>query len=152
MKKLTVKNSKISGIGLFADEAIKRGEVIMLWNLNAFLISEKEYNMRQSIGDELILTTGVRYVMDKFLYTDSEPRVENYINHSFNPNVLYHCGVCFALKNIDVGEELTVDYKYLLSENDDAGFIDQETGKKVQGLSGIECLKSTAKQLIEILN
>jgi SET domain-containing protein len=150
-KKLAVEDSKIQGIGLFAAEPIKMGDVVMLWNMDAFLIGEAEYNSRQANGDKLIEMTGVRYVADYFLYTDANPRYENYINHSFSPNILYHCGVCFALRDINSGDELTADYTYLLSETDDMDFVDAATGRKVTGLSGLECLLQTTEILREVL-
>ncbi len=150
-KKLSVQRSKIQGIGLFAAEPIEMGSVVMLWNMDAFLTSEREYNTRQAAGDKLMEATGVRYVNDYFLFTDAKPRYENYINHSFDPNILYHCGVCFALKDIADGDELTADYTYLLSETDDLSFNDAKTNTKVTGLSGIDCLLKTSEILLATL-
>jgi SET domain-containing protein len=151
LPKLIVKKSKISGTGLFADEPIKKCSVVMIWNTDAYLISESEYNRRQSLGDQIMVTTGVRYVREHFLFTDEKPRRENYINHSFTPNILYHCGICFALKDIKKDEELTVNYTYLLSETDTESFVDKITGKLISGVSGMQCLKETTRQLSEIL-
>lgn len=150
-KKLSVQRSKIQGIGLFAAEPIEMGSVVMLWNMDAFLTSEREYNTRQAAGDKLMEATGVRYVNDYFLFTDAKPRYENYINHSFDPNILYHCGVCFALKDIADGDELTVDYTYLLSETDNLSFNDAKTNTKVTGLSGVDCLLKTSEILLATL-
>lgn len=153
-KNLTVKRSKIEGYGLYTNEFIRKGEIIMFWMANAYLIKELDYNTQQSKGDQQMIATGARYVGDMFLYTDIGPRkdrYENYINHSFSPNVLYHCGVCFALRDIQPSEELTTDYTYLLSENDQETFIDEASGKEVKGISWHKCLLHTTEQLQKIL-
>lgn len=150
-KKLFVKTSKIQGTGLYAGESIKAGDVVMLWMSEATIITEAEYNQRQEADDKLIKTTGVRYIGSYFLHTDEKPRYENYINHSFTPNILYHCGICFALKDIECGEELTVNYSYLLSESDSMGFVDERTGLKVSGLPYELGLMDTCKQLLQLI-
>lgn len=153
-KKLTVKRSKIEGYGLYANELIRKGEIIMFWMANAYLIKELDYNTKQSMGDQQMIATGARYVGDMFLYTDigyKKDRYENYINHSFNPNVLYHCGVCFALKDIQPDEELTTDYTYLLSENDQETFLDEASNREVRGISWQKCLLHTTEQLQKLL-
>lgn len=153
-KNLTVKRSKIEGYGLYTNEFICKGEIIMFWMANAHLIKELDYNIQQSKDDRQMIATGARYVGDMFLYTDIGPRkdrYENYINHSFNPTVLYHCGVCFALRDIQPNEELTTDYTYLLSENDQETFIDEASGKEVKGISWHKCLLHTTEQLQKLL-
>ncbi len=148
-KKLKVKQSHISGTGLFTNEFIKKGDIVMLWNVDAFLTTEKDYLQKQRAGDPVMIVTGVRYIDNYFLYTDGNYRIENYINHSFEPNILYHCGICFAMNDIYKNEELTTDYTYLLSEHD-VPFTDKITGKKVCGVSSISCLKETTRQLADI--
>ena len=150
-KRLIVKASNIQGFGLFANETIKKGELVMLWNVSSNLIPKHKYDDLTLKQDPVIIKTGVRYINDYFMYTDNEDRMENYINHSFNPNILYHCGICFAIKNIQYNEELTVDYTYLLSENDPP-VKDTVSGKLVSGISGLECLKQTTSRLNNILN
>lgn len=149
-KKIFLKSSGIQGKGLYAGESIKTGEIVMMWMYKADVITETEYNQRQENNDDLIKTTGVRYIGDYFLHTSFRPRCENYINHSFSPNLLYHCGICFALTDIDEGEELTVDYSYLLSESDNMGFVDEKTGQRVKGLPASVALTESCKKLIKI--
>jgi hypothetical protein len=150
-KSLILKDSKISGTGLFANEDIKQGSVIMMWGLRAFVISENDYNEAQKAGNELMIKTGCRFVDGIFLYTDNSPRLENYVNHSFQPNMLYHCGICFAKSNISKGDELTADYRYILAKNDANAFVDQVSGESVDGLDSQTCLTQTTKELLELL-
>jgi hypothetical protein len=99
-----------------------------------------------------MIDTGARFVNDIFLYTDGTARLENYINHSFKPNLLYHCGICFAKENISKYTELTVDYKYVLAKGDAVSFADSVTGEVVDGMDDVECLKQSTSELLNILN
>ncbi len=153
-KKLTIKKSKIEGYGLYAAEDIKRGEIIMIWTADAYLIPEHEYIAKLKTNDKQMLATGARYVGSTFLYTDVGPgkdRYDNYINHSFEPNVLYHCGVCFALCDICDGDELTTDYTYLLAEGDVESFYDVNSKRQVYGANAHECLMVTTDKLAKLL-
>lgn len=150
-KSLVLRDSPISGVGVFANEDIKIGDVIMLWSLRAFIVNENEYNEAQKSNNQIMIQTGCRYVDSIFLYTDDKPRIENYVNHSFEPNMLYHCGICFAKTDIIKGTELTVNYKYVLAVNDANSFVDQVTGIKVDGLDSKTCLIQTTKELLELL-
>jgi hypothetical protein len=120
----------------------------MIWTFGANYITEEEYNKKQAAGDIIMIKTGARYIGNVFLYTDGRDRYENYINHSKHANILYHCGVCFALRDIRAGEELYVDYRYVLSENDIESFKDN-SGRLVKGCSDI--LLETTEKLLELL-
>lgn len=146
---LFVEKSNISGRGLFTKHTINKGSIVMLWNNKANIIKEDEYNELQRTGEKIILNTGVRYVGNLFLYTDNLDRYENYINHSDDPNTIYHCGICFAKRYIESNEELTVDYRYLLSEYDDAGFY--SNGESIIGHSAEKALLESSKQLMDVL-
>lgn len=148
-KKLLVKKSSINGFGVFTNERIKKGDVVMVWTQNHYLISENEYHKQQKNGNEIIKQTGVRFINDIFLYTNLG-QIEDFVNHSFEPNLLYHCGICFAKRNILVGEELFVNYEYLLSVSDECSFIDLLTGKNVIGKEN--SLINSTKELYELLN
>lgn len=152
LKQLLVKDSGIQGSGLFADEPIKMGEVVMIWSVDCSIIKEADYNKEQANGNENMVKTGARFVDGIFLYTDDRPRLENYINHSADPNILYHCGVCFALHDIVKGEELTVDYSHVLAAGDYNGFHDAKTGLYVDGLDSLECLRQTTAMLTALLS
>ncbi len=153
MRKLSVKKSHISGagLGLFADEDIKKGTVVLAFSLDAFTITKDDYDTQQNEENDLMMTTGCRFIGDIFLYTDSRVRYENYINHAFEPNLLYHAGLCIALDDIPKGAELTVDYGLILSENDKYSFTDTNTNKCVCGLDGMQALKKSTTQLLRLI-
>lgn len=148
--KLSKRKSNISGHGLFAGEFIKKGKIIMIWLFEAKLLDEETYISESQKGNNNIIVTGCRGVGDVFLHTDDTPRYENFINHSETPNVLYHAGVCYALCDIQKDTELTTNYTYLLSQRDEP-VIDSITGKKIEGVSPLECLKKTTQTLHELL-
>lgn len=150
MKKISLRKSQISGLGVYADEFIKKGEICMLWITDCKITTELKYNTEQKKGNKLMIKTGCRLIDNVFLYTDNKPHIENYVNHSFTPNMLYHVGVCFASRDIKPDEELYVDYRYILAKNDCCAFVDSMTGKIVDGIDNKQCIIETSRQLIKL--
>jgi len=148
--KTEVRNSGIHNKGLFILEPVKKGEIIGIMTVNCGIMTESEYQEEQEKGNEIIIMTGVRWAGKYFLYGNSICN-EDYINHSEDPNMLYHCGICVALRDLYPGDELTINYKFLLAENDVYSFIDKETGKKVDGLSWREALIQSTEEFINLL-
>lgn len=147
----SVKSSPISNKGLFTDILIPKGMVVGILTHQAKLISEFGYQKGQFEGDNLIIMTGIRWVGDYFIVGDSITN-EEYINHSDNPNLLYHCGILFSLREIESGEELTVDYKYFLAKKDHCRFKNIENGNLVDGLSALNSLEQSCKELLQLLS
>jgi hypothetical protein len=52
--KLSKRKSNIDGDGLFADEFIKKGKIIMVWLYKAKLINEETYITEQENGNKNI--------------------------------------------------------------------------------------------------
>lgn len=95
MIRLIKKRSKIQGYGIFTKDKIKKGKVIHNISLKKILKVPKKRLAR--IGKN-------KYVSDKIL---------NYINHSCNPSAKLKINgksKLIALRNIFVGEEITVNY------------------------------------------
>lgn len=108
--------SKISGIGLFADEPIPKGKWVWKFTKNFDIRVEKDYpNTLQEPAKSFFL---------KYAYQN--PETMNYVlcsddarffNHSNNPNT--HCvdnpededTANIASRDIQAGEELTIDYR-----------------------------------------
>lgn len=147
----SVKISSISNKGLFTDVGIPKGMIVGLFPYQAKLISEYGYQKGQYEGDEIISMTGVRWVGDYFIVGDKITN-EEYVNHSDNPNLLYHCGVLFALRDIGEGEELTVNYRYFLAVKDTLRFKDTNSAQLVDGLSGFLSLKKSCAELLKLLS
>ena len=139
-----------NGKGLFSLNAIPKSTVVGYFPIGAKDISEDEYIKGLVEGDRIIIHTGVRYIGRIFLVGE-EIKTEEYINHSFTPSLLYHCGILFAKKDIKIGEELTVDYRYFLANHPLATFTDTETNTIVKGFSPHEALIRSTKELIELI-
>lgn len=73
-----------------------------------------------------------------------------FINHSFSPNAVWHLGFVFALRPIDAGEELFLDYRHLIAPGTTLEFRDGQTGREITGLSWKESLSITAAQVLAL--
>jgi SET domain-containing protein len=145
-----IKDSQIAQMGLFTKEYIKKGSIVGFFMYDSIkIMTEKDYQEEQRKGNSMVIKTACRYVGKYFLYGDSIGYDEHF-NHSFTPNILYHCGICFALRDILPGEELTVNYHYLLAEDDVYNFTDIKSGRKVDGISPTKTLVESAKELIKL--
>ncbi len=110
MKSLTIKRDPVKGRGVYANESIKKGEIIEICQL--LIVDEAE------IGDHLS-----RYV---FHYRGKKLAIVlgngSLYNHSKNPNVTCYFDyknetLTFeAMRNIDLGEELLINYGYSKAE------------------------------------
>jgi SET domain-containing protein len=102
--KIIIKQSKITGKGLFAARNIKKGEVVIAWHPK--ILSDEEFAR--------LPTSQLHYVI-----TDNKQKLlmqapERYVNHSCDPNTKPINRSDIALRDIDTGEEITSDY---LDEN-----------------------------------
>jgi SET domain-containing protein len=120
IKKVILKQSNIEGLGVFADENIKKGELVCDYNSEVakkceIIFSEKEVlNYPKNIKDFII-----KYSYEEPLGSDTiivSLDHEKFINHSNNPNISYE-GV--ATRDIAKGKELTYDYKKIDSDYKD---------------------------------
>jgi hypothetical protein len=141
--------SPIADIGCFTLEPIKKGAIIGILAHDVEVMQESEYNAAQAAGEMIIIQTAIRWAGELFLFCDSMSD-EDYINHSFDPNMLYHCGVLFARRNIKAGEELTANYQYFLAYRDHMRFPDIATGRLVDGLPAKKALQQSAEELLEL--
>jgi SET domain-containing protein len=104
IKKFLVKRSQ-SGLGLFANNLIKKGEFIIQYT--GKLLTREQANER---GGKYLFEINSRWTIDG----SERQNVARYINHSCRPN----CEVeiigkkikIVAIKNIQPGEELCYDY------------------------------------------
>lgn len=106
--KTEVRNSPIHGKGLFANSAIVRGEIIAVkggYILPASTWTELERQLGPAeiqIAEELFIAPIVQ---------DEREGSMVYLNHSCEPNCAIQGQIVFvAMKDIDVGEELTHDW------------------------------------------
>ena len=73
------------------------------------------------------------------------------VNHSFDPNIHWHLGYYFAAEEIHAGDELFLDYRYLVAPSWDIGMFDAKTGKKIEGMEWREMLIHSSRKLLELI-
>lgn len=159
--KTEVKESSIpnAGKGLFSLEFAAKGSIIfipaIIYPYNKFVL-EEEYREQLLKVDEFPMNAGMRWGGHYFLhsckihenteYTDNT----DYINHANEPNILPCLGFFFALNDIKVGDELTIDYRYIGIEKEIE--VTTSNQEKIIGLSAKTTLLNTIQKLIGILN
>ena len=115
-RKVEVRASKIHDQGMYAKEPIKKGEIVFI--KGGHILSRKEYitssviNSYQPIFGDYVV--GARN-------TEEEKIIKLHNNHSCDPNCGMDGEITFvAIRDVAMGEELTVDYAFL--DNEDYSF------------------------------
>ena len=100
--------SKIQGVGVFAKENIKKGQLIKEVRPDFEIEFNKDNLPKMPLALAKLIDTHAyeRELGSKILVMGIDN--EKYLNHSNNPNVNDN-GI--ALKDIKIGDEITVDYK-----------------------------------------
>lgn len=106
--KTAVRPSRIVGRGLFAEAPIARREIVCV--KGGHLLTKQEFARYRGVANEADLQ-----ISDElFLAPVSEAEFEDvmmFLNHSCEPNVGVQGQIVFvAMRDIAVGEELTLDY------------------------------------------
>jgi hypothetical protein len=138
--KFETRDSQIHGRGTYAMEVIPRGQVVVNWLTDGKFIREAEH--LAFLGDPVRSKSSIRLAGDIFIYGE-ELGETDYINHSDKPNLLYHCGLLFSRRQIEIGEELTLDYHYLNS---------MQEHDVVSGYEPRYALMTSAQELLQILS
>jgi SET domain-containing protein len=146
-----VRPSNIYGNGLFPLQTIGRGTVICSFTTHSEVITESEYLAAIQENRYLVVRTGTRYIGKYFTYTQEPDTELNFFNHAFEPNLLVHCGVVIAVRDITAGEELTIDYRYLIDDTEIGIYNDAKTGQSIRGFSPRQTLLVTSRRLISLL-
>lgn len=143
--------SSISGAGngLFLEEKVAAGQIVTA--PDAIDRTWRFEELRQDPALQAQMYAAARWFEDRYTVSPDWPD-ECYINHSFTPSGLWHLGFVFALKDLPVGTEITVDYRHLLPPGQEEDFIDTATGEKIIGLSWHESLLSTTRALAALLD
>jgi len=146
-----VRPSTIFGKGLFPKQDVLRGTVICSFTIDSALITEAEYLAAIQENRYAVVRTGTRYVGKHFTHTEEPDSDLNFFNHSFDPNLLVHCGIVIALRDIPSGEELTIDYRYLIDDTEIGVYNDAESGQPIRGFSPRRTLLETSRRLVALL-
>lgn len=136
--KTKLKESPINGIGLFADQDIKKGELV--WREHPVfhrIISYTEYDELPPMNKEFVKKHATEYQNEGMFYLDLDDT--RFINHSENPNTEWSekwTDKAYALRDITTGEEITVDYLKLnpFSKSEVQFFSNQILDQKIEQL------------------
>jgi len=111
--KVEIKESPVNGVGMFAKESIKAGEITFV--KGGHILRRKEMSSSGVISSYLPIAD------DLFLAARTkaqEKGVKLYINHSCDPNCGLRGEISFvAMRDITKGEELTIDYAMVDNED-----------------------------------
>jgi SET domain-containing protein len=113
--KTKLDKSLISGIGLFADQDILKGDLIWkMTSISSFQISPDKYKQLSQIEKDFIIQKDYYWMDDdgNYLIPLDDSR---FVNHSNDPNIIEKDeNSCVASRDIKQNEELTIDYKILI--------------------------------------
>lgn len=145
-----VADSRIRGAGkgLFVDEAVRRGAVIIAPDKVHTVWPESR--LRSYPPDSREVESSVRWFEDWFSLTP-EWSDECYVNHSFSPSALWHLGFIFALGDLASGAEVTMDYRYVIGAGERMPFADAQTGREIVGLPWAQAVSQSARCLAELV-
>lgn len=135
-----------AGKGLFLDEPLSRGRVIVAPDAIPRVHTFEEI---AALPDELQPAT-VRWFENAYTLTPDWPD-ECFVNHAFAPTGLWHLGFIFAARDLDAGIEVTVDYRHLLAPGQEEAFRDAESGQRIVGFSWEESLRATTRTLAGLI-
>lgn len=138
-----------AGQGLFLDEAVARGRVIIAPdNIHTVWPESK---LRGYPADSIEVQSSVRWFEDHFSLTP-EWSDECYVNHSFEPSALWHLGFIFAADELPAGTEITVDYQLVIGTGETMPFLDSLTGREIVGLPWLDKLRLSAAGLLQLVS
>ena len=148
--KTEVRETDKYGRALFAAERIRRGTIVCSFTLGSDVTTEDEYVRAVAENRQPVTRTGTRYAGKYFTFGNLDAPY-NFVNHSFTPSLLCHCGVVLARRDIPAGEEMTLDYRTLIDTTDVGLYNDAVTGREIRGHSARETLLRSARELIELV-
>lgn len=142
----SIKDSQIEGAGkgLFTTDFVPRKKILAFPNQKHTLYTQEQLD--QMPDDSIHKVSAIRWFEDIYS-SDIEWSEESHFNHSFTPNCLWHFGMIFALRDIEPGEELTLNYEWLLDEATVLDYIDSQTGQEIRGIKYDEKVRRTSQLL-----
>ena len=135
-----------AGKGLFASSPIQPGRVII-----APTQIQETVPLQEILDDpdHPQADSSIRWFEDHCTVSPDWPD-DCYVNHSFDPNGLWHLGFIFALRPIAPGEEITVDYRHIIGPGVEMPFIDAVTQRPIVGFSWEDSLVQSSEAMLKL--
>lgn len=113
--KVKVEDSKIQGKGYFADQFIPLGTIVYCYSSKDTKVSKKQFDLLPKDKRDHLVEFAVEDEFGNWVETETGP----FTNHSCTPNIMpiYIQGhyLDIAIKDISIGEEITLDYGFFYS-------------------------------------
>ncbi len=143
--KIATATCEAAGKGLFVTEPVSRGSVIC---------APDKIDRVYSLAEKAKFTpdedaSSIRWFERNYTVSLDWPD-ECYINHSFEPSGLWHLGFVFAARDLEAGEEVTVDYCLIVDDGEVLPFKDEATGREIVGMGWRENMLHGAKMLRQL--
>jgi hypothetical protein len=137
------------GKGVFLLEGVKRGQILVAPDAinQVYNAEQRAALVPGSAEDEAC----VRWFESYHTVSTDWPD-DCYVNHSFNPSGLWHLGFIFATRDLQAGDEVTADYRFLVDDNEVMPFKDAETGQEIVGYVWEDNLRISTEQLLALLH
>jgi hypothetical protein len=118
-KKYKLQKNGISGYGIYAVTDIKAGEVVFQGEMRSQRIVTHSYvKSHWNLSEQEVFQRYAYPISEEvFILWDTNPEEWAPQNHSCDPNTAYHGLNVYALRDIGVAEELTLDYSTFCNEN-----------------------------------
>lgn len=138
-----------AGLGLFALEPRPRGAWLGMDFPDPKLATDSASVLEQPPE---LRKFAWRHVENVCFFAHHRRAPADYLNHAFDPNVLWHLGHYFARRAIVPGDELTVDYRFVSAPEWGPRVHDAASGRPIVGFEWREALREGARQLLELLD
>lgn len=149
--KTEVRPSQVAGAGLgaFAREEVAAGEFVGMDFPSPRRLAKHEEIRAQPADLRKYSWRHVEQVY--FAARDDLRTATDFLNHSFDPNILWHLGCYFTLRDVAVGDELTVDYRVILAPGWQPDLVDAQTRRPIEALTWREALIHSGEQLVALM-
>jgi hypothetical protein len=135
------------GLGLFALEEVDKGRFVGM----DFPDPSAAYSAREVLELSPELRKYCWRHVEHLCFAGTPPIASDHLNHSFTPNLLWHLGYYFTLVQIAVGDELFIDYRFLIDPAWSHRVNDRASGRPVEGMEWRDAIVRSCKQLIALL-
>lgn len=138
-----------AGKGVFLAEPLPRGRIAVAPDR-----IDQTWSFAEIMGDPeraALMYTSVRWFEDRYTLSPDWPD-ECFVNHSFEPTGLWLLGFIFAARDLEAGDELTVDYRHLLAPGQEEVFRDARTGDAIVGHAWRDSLRLGIETLRKLLD